>query len=172
MPTLMRISPALQRHKWWLLLAVVLVLNAIRYWPVRHAAPGFGAGGPPPGGPGGPGGGAFREPDAAMLAQIQAMPQEQRAAVEQRMREDKDFFASVQNLPETERREKVQQHFAENPPPFGPPGPPGPPPGGAGGGPGGPGGPGDGGAPHIPPPEVRRGMDQGLVNSMKNAGGQ
>jgi len=157
---------ALQRYKWWLLLAVLLLLNGIRYWPAKHAAHGFPGGPPPPGAMGGDG------PDAAMLARIDAMPADQKKAVEERMQEDKAFFASVQSLPEAVRRQKIQEHFAQNPPPFGmPPGGPGgiPPGGGPGGGPG---GPGDGGAPHIPPPEVRRGMDQQLVNAMKTAGGQ
>jgi len=98
-----------------------------------------------------------------MLARLDALPEEQKTAIQTRMHEDQKFFASVRNLPETERREKLQQHFAQNPPPFGPP------PGAGGGPPPGP-GPGDGGAPHIPPPDVRRGMDQQMVNSMKNAG--
>jgi hypothetical protein len=172
----------LARYKWWLLLTVLLILNAIRYWPAKHASRAF-VGGPPPGAMGANG---FPPPDAAMQARIDALPDDQRKAVEDRIQEDKDFFASVQTLPDTERQQKVMEHFAQNPPPPGMPfpGPGGGPPGlggGAGGpgpvgpgnggpGNGGPGGPGDGGTPRIPPPEVRRSMDQGLVNAMKSAG--
>jgi hypothetical protein len=101
------------------------------------------------------------------------------------MKQGREFFASVQNLPDAERWQKMQQHFMQNPPPpgmpfpgppgGGPPGPGGSPPpggpggGGPGGGPGGPGGPG-GGGPHVPPPEMRRGMDQQIVNTMKAQG--
>ena len=70
----MNIFEFLNRHKWWLLLGVLLILNVIRYWPVKHAAPG-GAGGPP--GMGGP----FPPPDAAMQAKIDALPDDQKEAV-------------------------------------------------------------------------------------------
>jgi hypothetical protein len=139
----------LRRHKWWLILAVLLVLNAIHYWPTKHTTRRQAGGPPPPGG--------FPQPDAAMEARINSLPDDQKLAVEDWMKQDRDFAASIQNLPEAERREKMQEHFSENPPPPGLPFP-------------GPGGPDDGGAPHIPPPDVRRGMDQGLVNSMNNAG--
>ena len=38
----------LQRHKWWALLAVLLLLNVIRYWPKKHAKMAFGPGQFPP----------------------------------------------------------------------------------------------------------------------------
>jgi hypothetical protein len=166
---------AVRRYKWWLLLAFMLVLNAIRYWPAKQAANGF-QGGPPQG---------FPTPDAAMQARIDALPDEQRLAVENWIKESKDFFASVQNMPQSDRWQKMQEHFAQNPPPpgmpFPGPGPGGPPgssgtdggpgpgPGGPGGGPpGGSGGPGGPGGPHVPPPDQRYKMDQGLVNAMKS----
>ena len=180
----MTIFSVLRRYKWWLLLAVLLLLNVIRYWPAKHTTQ-TRNGGPPPGG--------FPQPNAAMQAQIDALPDNQKLAVENWMKDAKEFSASIQNLPENQRREKMQEHMSQNPPPQGMPfpGPGGPapnvdgspPPNGPGGqggpggggpggpgGPGAPGGPGDGGAPHIPPPDARRGMDQGLVNDMKNAG--
>jgi hypothetical protein len=171
----MDILPALNRYKWWLLLAVLVILNVVRFWPVKHPAQARGfPGGPPPGG--------FPGPDAAMQARIDSLPDDQKQAVEDWIKGNKDFFASVQNLPQSDRQQKIQEHFAQNPPPPGMPFP-GPPPGGpapggspgpggpgnGGGPPGGPGGPGGGGM-HIPPPDVRRGMDQGLVNAMKSSG--
>jgi len=178
----MTISEFLNRYKWWLALAVLLILNGIRYWPAKHAAPA----GPPGVGRG------FPTPDAAMQAKIDALPDDQKEAVNNWIRQQKDFFASVQNLPDDQMQQKMMEHFFQNPPPPGMPfrnpgGPPGagpdgnPPPGGGNGGTGGPGGAGLGrpggnggppgaGTPHIPPPAVRRGMDQGLVNAMKNGG--
>lgn len=162
---------ALNRYKWLLVLAVLLILNVFRYW---HRHPARAAGGSPPM--------AFPTPDAAMQAQIDALPDDQRLAAQNWIQGNKDFFASVQNLPQADRWQKMQEHFAQNPPPpgmpfpgpppggGGPPGPGGsPPPGGPPGGPGGPGG-GPGGFGGVPPPGVRHGMDQGLVNQMKEQG--
>ena len=170
----MDLSSFLQRYKYWLLLAILLLLNVVRYWPAKHATA-FG-GGPP----GGFGANGFPQPDAQMQARIDAMPEEQRTAFQTRMKADREFFDTLKTLPDAERQQKIQEHFAQNPPPFPPggmqpggPGVPGgsPPPGGPGGpgdggGPGG--GPGSGDAPRIPAPDGRRGMDQGLIDSMKN----
>lgn len=165
----MDILPTLRRNKWWLLLAILLLLNLIRYWPLRHASSSAAGHGPSADAM------QFPQPDAAMQARIDALPEDQKLAVEDRMKADRVFFASVQSLPPAERQQKMQEHFAQNPPPMGPP-PGGPPPGSGGPGDGGPGDPGngpfDGGAPHIPPPDVRRGMDLGLVNAMKNGAAQ
>src|SRR5271166_5655805 len=148
----MNILEFLNRHKWWLLLAVLLILNVIRYWPVKHKTQGF-AGGPPMAH-------GFPTPDAAMQARIDALPDDQKQAVNDWMQQQKDFFASVQSLPDDQKQQKMMEHFSQNPPPPGMPFP------------GGPGGqPGHGNI-HVPPPEVRRGMDQGLVNAMKNGGFQ
>ena len=158
-----------------ILLVILLIMNGIRYWPHKHPAgpsakvPGL----PPPGGPMGapPEGGAFSEPNAAMpermKAILQKMPAEQRKAFEDRMDKDRIFFASLRNLPEEQRRQKIADYFAENP------APPGfdPANGGPGiGGPGGPGGPEDGGAFPIPPPAERRSLDQQVANSQKMGG--
>jgi len=171
----MNISEFLNRYKWWLVLAVLLIFNVIRYWPAKRAAPA----GPPAAGRG------FPTPDAAMQAKIDALPDDQNEAVKDWMQQQKDFFASVQNLPDDQKQQKMMEHFSQNPPPPGMPfrdpggspdaGPDGSPPGGGAGGsglgePGANGGPPGDGTPHIPPPDVRRGMDQGLVNAMKNGG--
>jgi hypothetical protein len=99
-----------------------------------------------------------------MEAALQKMPAEQRKAVEERMKADRAFFESLKDLPEDQRRKKMQEHFAENPPPpgFGPGGP----------GPGGHGGdPGNGDPIQLPPPDVRRSMDQQIANSLKQMNG-
>src|SRR5580704_17964461 len=101
----------LRRYKWWVLALVLLVvLNVVGFWPSKHASRGF-AGGPPMMD------GKFHEPDAAMQARIDALPEPQRTAIETRMNQDRQFFASIQNLPEDQRRQMMQQHFAQNPPP-------------------------------------------------------
>ena len=165
---------ALNRYKWFLLLAVLVIFNVVRYWPAKHTAARNPGGGPPM---------AFPTPDPAMQAQIDALPDDQRLAVQNWIKDTKDFAASVQTLPQADRWQKMQEHFAQNPPPPGMPFP-GPPPGGGPPGPGGsprpgggpprgPGGPGagpGGGGFGVPPPEQRHGMDQNLVNQMKAAG--
>jgi hypothetical protein len=165
---------ALNRYKWFLLLAVLVIFNVVHYWPARRPAVARNPGGGPPM--------AFPTPDAAMQSQIDALPDDQRLAVQNWIKDSKDFFTSVQNLSQADRWQKMQEHFAQNPPPPGMPfpGPPpggggpgpggSPPPGGPPGGPGGPGSPGGGGWGGVPPPEVRHGMDQGLVNRMKAQG--
>jgi len=158
------LSMLFRRSNLAILLALLLVLTGLHYWPHKHPPKPEGgiAGGAPP-----PGSGDFPAPDGAMRermnAMLQKLPAEQRQALQERMEKDSTFFASVANLPPEERRQKTQQYFAENPPPpeLGP-GPNGP---GGPRGPGGPGGPGDGGAFSLPPPAARRGMDAGIANS-------
>jgi hypothetical protein len=100
---------------------------------------------------------------------LQTLTPEQRQAFEQRMQADRAFFETLRDLPEDQRRAKMQEHFAKNPPPEGfdpgsmPP-PDGPPPGGPGDN-----GPGFNGPMHLPPPSVRRSLDQQIANSQRNA---
>jgi hypothetical protein len=166
----------IQRYKWLLVFAVLLILNVIRYWPVKHVSKTAATGFPPTigsGGSQGPGPGGFQAMAAAMQARIDALPDDQRAAAEQRMQDDKVFFASIQNLPPDERMAKTMAHFMDNPPP---PGmfPPPPPPGSGGGGGGGFGGgfQASGGVPPIPPPAARRIFEQGYISAMQGAAPQ
>jgi hypothetical protein len=163
-----------QRHKLMLLLAVLLALTAVRGWPRKHPAAYLTAWSSPrkPGGQ--PGDDPFPEPNSGMRqrmeAALQNLPKEERKAVEERMKADQAFFESVRALPPAQRAAKIQQHFAENPPPrFGPgdptagdagPGALPPPPDLESGGP-----------IQIPPPEIRRSMDQLIANSPGKAGG-
>jgi hypothetical protein len=171
---------SLSRFKLVYILAILLVLNAIRFWSHKktEAEPAFPP--PPPGavmdgappdvnaGPGGPGGPPGRERREAMLEKL---PAEQRKVVEARMAEDRKFFDSIHDLPEEERRLKMREHFAQNPPPFPPNGDGRPMPPSGGEGP--PGGDGRGSDPfgkggmHLPPPEVRRSMDQQIANAQR-----
>jgi hypothetical protein len=163
---------SLWSRKWWVLLAILVLLNVIRFWPHHKVQAATG----------GQAGPQFGQPDPRMQAQIDALPDDQKLAAQNWMSDTKKFADSVQSLPEDQRRQKMQEHFAQNPPPAGMPvpgpgGPPpdgggSPPPGGPPGGPGGPGGAGgpDGSAPHIPAPEQRHDMDQHMVNDMKSAG--
>jgi len=173
---------SLSRYKLAYILAILLLLNVIRFWPHKKkddAEPSFPP--PPPGaamngappdanaGPGGPGGPPGRE---RMEEMMKKLPAEQRKVMEERMAEDRKFFDSIRDLSEGERRQKMQEHFAQNPPPFPPNGDGGPmPPPGAGGGPGAGNGPGPNpfgnGGMHLPPPGVRRSMDQQIANAQK-----
>lgn len=169
-------SNFLQRYKWFLPLAVLLILNVIRYWPVKQASrnassglpSGMGSGGLQAMGPGG-----FQAMGAAIQARIDALPDDQKAAAQQRMQHDREFFASLQNLPQSERMAKMMEHFMENPPPPGmmPPMPPGGMPPGSGGG-GFNGFQGNGGVPPILPPDQRQPIEQSIVNMMRGAGNQ
>jgi len=150
------------------LLVLLLAANLAMNWPSKKSAVQRPLGQPPAPGLSAPG------PTAEMRekfeAALQKLPAEQRLAVEKRMSEDRAFFESVKALPEQERRKKVGEHFAQNPPPQIPGFAPGPPPGGGDGAKNGPGGPDGGpGSGHIPPPEVRRSMDQHIVDSQKSA---
>ena len=161
----------IQRYKWLLIFAVLLSLNVVRYWPVKHASHATTTAGSPAAPPGG-----AQAMDAQIQARIDAMPDDQKAAARQRVQEDRQFFASIQNIPQNQRMATIMQHFADNPPPPGLY--PTPPPPGAGGGPGnGPGGGnggggfgGNGGVPPIPPPDVRRPFEQAIINGMRAAG--
>lgn len=157
-----------------LLLLILLSLTVVRYWPRKGASasfPGRSAAGAArkAGGPQ-----EFAPPDPVarerMEQALQKLTPEQRQAFEQRMQADRAFFDALRDLPEDERRAKMEEHFAKNPPPAGfdpgsmPPPPDGAPPGGPGDGP-----PGFGGPMHLPPPSVRRSMDQQIANSQRNA---
>jgi len=99
-----------------------------------------------------------------LASALEKMPPEKREAFEARMQVDQAFFDSVRDLPEDQRRTKIQEYFKSNPPPadFLPPG--GAPP--MGGPPGPPGGPPDGPM-RLPDPSVRHGMDQQIANSQQ-----
>lgn len=137
--------------------------------------------GPPPKGAEGP---LSDEMRARMESALTKLPEAQQKAIRERIEADKAFFASIKNLSETERRQKMQEHFAQNPPPQIPGVEKmGPPPGMAGD----PGKPGEGAdsssgsgnneakedAPNgpesnrLPDPAVRRGLDQQIANSQK-----
>jgi hypothetical protein len=160
-----------RRHRLAILLAALLLLNTVRFWHRKHHPEAFRTASRLPGPPGDPAAAnSFPAPDSAMRKRIEAalqkMPEEQRKAVEDRMKADRAFFESLRDLPEDQRREKIQEHFAQNPPPPGfDPGLPG------AGGPGGGGDPGNGDPVHLPPPEIRRSMDQQIANSQKQMGG-
>lgn len=158
---------------WAAVLGVLLVANFYLHWPVKKAIAA--------------GGGSWRGAEGASQEMrekfelaIKKLPEAEQPALRKRMEEERAFFESVKRLPETERQEKMKEHFAQNPPPRLPGlegG--GPLPGGSGGpgggGPGGAGGSGEGGGPgrggpesgHIPPVEVRRGMDKHIVDAQK-----
>ncbi len=158
----------LQRYRLWGLLILLIVLNAVVFWPKKKSGGAFADRSFPPGEFGGP----PREPDAKMKARFEAMLKnmtaEERSAFEERRKADRAFFESLKNLSGEERRKKMEEHRAANPPPPTPAGQkPGPPPMAADGdnGDGGKGGPAGNGGPHVPSPSVRRGMDQRIVDS-------
>ena len=168
------IGDLFRRRKLAIVLAMLLALNAARFWHGK-GSPGASRGGGrifgPPGAPGAdPGRGAdnpFPARDAAMRKRmetaLQNIPEDQRKAIEDRMKADRVFFESLRDLPEDQRRKKMQEHFARNPPPPGL-GPDGPGPAGAGDM--------ENGEPiRLPPPDVRRSMDQQIANSQKEPGG-
>ncbi len=154
----------LRRHWLLLLFVVALLVNLAIYWPRKGdpaALPGARPPGPPSGllldasAPDAP------QREAAFQAMLAKLPTAQRTAIEERVAADKAFFATLKDLPEAERREKMQEHFAQNPPPPLPGMTDNPPPG--------PGGPGGGPGAHIPPPDVRREMDRNIANSQRTA---
>jgi hypothetical protein len=178
----------LQRHKLWFLLVLLLGLNLVIFWPKKKAIGEF-----PPGSPGQTADGRPPEPDEKMKAKFEEMlskmTPEQRQAFEERRKTDEAFFDSLKSLSEDERRKKMDEYRAKNPPPAMPDGmkPPGPPPtagnkgndssagnggngsgGGNGGGPGGNGSQ-DGSSTHVPSPSMRRSLDQQIVNSQNGA---
>jgi hypothetical protein len=171
---------SLSRYKLAYILAILIALNVIRFWPHKKSDAETGS---PPLPPGAPMNGALPRPNfdpgdpgsppgpERIEAMLQRLPAEQRKVAEQRMEADRKFFDSIRDLPEQERRQRATEHFAQNPPPFpsGADGVPMPPPAGAG--------PGGGDVPgadffgkggmHLPPPEVRRSMDQQIANGQK-----
>lgn len=181
-----------QRRLWIAVLLGLLIVNLAVHWPwaERKTA----ADRPPGAPPGGPGGQPPAEMRAKMEAALAKLPEAQRTAIQARMEADRAFFDSLKTLSETERREKMKEHFANNPPPQIPGMEKmGPPPGMAGG-PGGPGENGNGGnssssdgegeggrkdrtpdgsgPSRLPEPSVRRGMDQQIANSQKASASQ
>lgn len=173
--------PKRPRLRWLLVSLAILILigaNLAIRWPHGEAAPDKRAfpPGPPPdiagNSPDSPSQPKMRE---RFEAALQALPADQRKIIETRLAADRTFFDSIRNLPEAERRQKVQQHFAQNPPPQIPGLTPISPDGttapgsseAPGGGPGGPGhGPESG---QLPPPSARYSMDQHIVESQKAA---
>ncbi len=170
-------------HLRWLLVSLVILIligaNLAIRWPHGQASSGKSSlpPGPPPGMTGNSP--ASSAPNSQMRerfeAALQALPADQRKTIEARIAADRTFFDSIRNLPEAERRQKAQQHFAQNPPPQIPGLTPISPDGttapgsseAPGGGPGGPGhGPESG---QLPPPSARYSMDQHIVESQKAA---
>jgi hypothetical protein len=152
---------------WGGLLLLLILANLVIHWPRKTHSKVNAAGAPH---------GVQRAPDnppaeikAQLEAAVQNLPEDQRAAVTQRMSEDRAFFDSVKDLPEQERQQKTQEHFVQNPPPQ-IPGMPSPSdsergPGNDHGTPVSGEGPQSG---HIPSPEVRYGMDQQIANAQKS----
>ncbi|MDR3401367.1 MAG: hypothetical protein P4L99_02625 [Chthoniobacter sp.] len=157
-----------------ILLGILVVLNLLRFWPREHSSDGWTPAqqpfldnvGAPPDGAMLPGGDPVMR--QRMAEALQKLPAEQRKAVESRIAADRAFFDSLRGLPEEERREKVRDYFAQNPPLAGIA-----PPGMAGGGPPGnlPEGDPPGDMVHLPPPALRRSLDQQIANSQQKANG-
>jgi hypothetical protein len=153
-----------RRHKLAIILAALLALNAMRYWHGKHLSETFHRA------PTRPrpseelaNANSFPELDPGMRQRIegalQGLSDEQRKAVEDRMTADRAFFESVQDLPEEQRREKMAEHLEQNAPlPGFDPGSTGPPGGGDAR---------NGDLIHLPPPDIRRSMDQQIANSRK-----
>lgn len=158
---------------YWLILPLLLLANLVLHWPFgKQDRTG------PPAPPGLEGRGPGQDFQTKIQAALEKLPAGERVVIEERIQADRKFFDSLGNLSPGERRKKVEAHFAANPPikipglelpppppGNGAPGAPGGGPGGLEGGAGGPdGGPGSG---HLPSPDVRRGLDQGIVNSLR-----
>ena len=177
---------AFRENKLAFVLGVLLALLAFRYWPLKHSLKEFQQPRRPTDLPGksaaptaqgesparSPGAGSAPGMRQRLEAELDKMTDAQRKGFSERMKADLEFMESLRDLPEDQRREKMAEHFAQNPPPFGAdfdgggPGS-GPPPflPGEGEGPG-------NGAIHIPPPAIRRSMDQQIANSQKKLGTQ
>lgn len=107
------------------------------------------------------------EPNTKMRegAWLSQLPEEERRKIEERRAADRSFFASINDLPESERSQKIQEYFEQNPPPVPadtnapggqrPPGPGGPAPNGSRGRPG----------TRLPEPDQRRSMDKRIADS-------
>jgi hypothetical protein len=147
----------LERHRTWVIVLAVLALgNLIFHWPHQVVArpDGFPGGPPPMGADGAAPPAPTPEMQARMEARLKKMTPERRAKFEARRQAEQAFFDSVRDLPETERKQKLQEHFTAHRP----------------GGPDGedddgPGGPDGGGTMHIPSVDTRRAMDQQIVNN-------
>lgn len=155
------------RIRWyWLLIPALIISNLFLHWPSvqngrRPTAPNHGNGGDS--------GRDFEgKIEGKIHAVLEKLPSDQRVAIEQRIQAEREFFDSLRSLPVEERREKAESHFSKIPP-VQIPGLELPPPPEENGGPGGPGDIRDGGPErgHIPPPDVRRGLDQGIVNALR-----
>ncbi len=167
------------RVRWyWLILPLLLAANILVHWPFEKQVRTE-----PSGPPGLTGGGPGPDFQTKIQEALDKLPAGDRVVIEERIQTDRKFFDSLGNLAPGERSKKIAAHFAANPPiripglelppppagngaPGGRGGDPGDGPGGdPRGGPGGPGGGPENG--HIPPPEVRHGLDQGIVNSLR-----
>ena len=145
-----------RKHKLTIVLRVLLSIVALRYWQGRRPSDTFRR---PLGAVVSPGGQAgansLPDPDPGLRwrieAALQKLADKQRESVEERANADRAFFESLQNLPEKQRREKLEEYFDQNPPPLGfDPGSP------SVRGPAAGGGPTNGGAVPIPSPDVRQ----------------
>lgn len=187
MPTIGGVDPAMttfsltaRQYRLAFVLFVLMFLVVFRLWSHRpreakygpNVPAGMRGNGPFSDAPPGP----DSEPWQRMQEAIRKLPVEQRKQIEERMQKDQEFFATLQDLPPDQRRQKMEEHLAQNPPPFLPPPPVDGGPSGGGGpppmpGPGGPGGPGNGPM-HLPSPSVRHDLDKQIANSQRKAGGQ
>jgi hypothetical protein len=162
-------SSSLRRYGLLSLTILLLIITAVKHWPSKSTRVGSSAKtaqNPPPMPPPTDG---FPPPDPAMQARfenaLRQMPPEKRQAIETRMQADRTFFDSVRNLPEDQRRERIQEYFKSNPPLPPPDFEPGSVPPPMGGPPGPPGGGPPNGPMRIPDPAIRRTMDQQIANS-------
>lgn len=162
------------RRLWAGILFGLLVANVAVYWPRTGKA-----GDPARRPPGLEGDGSPEAVRARFEAALENLPDAQRKEAQERLAADRAFFESVKDLTEAERREKVREHFAQNPPlPI--PGlenmrPPLNRNGSTGGGPGGNSGgppvpPGGGpGRNRLPEPSERRKMDRQIADSQNTS---
>jgi len=164
------IGTFLRKHKLTIVLGALLVIIVVRFWQGRRPSHTFrrplGAVVSPAGRAGA---NSLPDPDPGMRQRIegalQKMADQQRKSVEDRANADRAFFESLQNLPEDQRRAKLEEYFEQNPPPQGfDPGAP------SVRGPGAGGDPANGDAVPIPPPDVRHSLDQQVANAQKPLG--
>jgi hypothetical protein len=160
----------LRRYKLAILLLGLLALIALRFRQGKYTSDAFRQAQHPARSPGAAvPADSFVESDPGMRQRIegalQKLSEDQRKTVEGRMKADRALFESLRDLPENQRREKIEEFFDQNPPPLFDPASPGI------GRPGGGGVPENGDPVHLPPPEIRRSMDQQMANSQKTMGG-
>jgi len=155
------------------LLLGLLIVNLAVYWPRTKGSDELYGHPPWQGGEGAPG--------ARLEAALASLPEADRKKVQEHVAAERAFFASIKDLAEDDRRQKMQEYFSKNPPPevpgmgrpaFVPVGdaPPLPTVGQAGRSSSGPTEP-SGNMPRLnrlPEPLERREMDQQFVNSRKN----